>query len=288
MSTSTAVTKARQDLESAVIALRDSAAWRRHLATMARFHHYSINNQILIAWQRPGATFVHGFKSWLDCGRAVRKGERGIAIFAPCPWSRTATNAAGDDETESGISFRVVYVFDVAQTDPIPGHPHPWQPPDVLSAAGDDRRAAELWDALAGHAASIGATVSTAETDAPRSAQVHGYYQHSAQLVWVRPRPGAPADMAATLAHEIAHALTYDAAAGMAREVHELIAESVAYIVCSQFGLDLSLRSADYVAHWLDDPAAFRAGMAIIHDAAASLIDAITPASAGAPLELAA
>lgn len=286
MSTSSAVVQARQNLEEAVTALRDSAAWRRNLAVMARFHRYSINNQLLIAYQRPTATFVRGFKSWLDCGRAVRKGEKGIAIFAPRPWSRTETNDAGDDETESGISFRVVYVFDVAQTDPIPGHPHPWQPPDVLSAAGDDSHAAALWDALAIHAGALGLTVSTSEADAPRSAQVHGYYRHSTRLVWVRST--ALADMAATLAHELAHAVTHDTAAGMARDVRELIAESVAYIVCSQFGLDLSLRSTDYVAGWIDDPAAIRVGMAVIHDAAASLIDAVAPALAAAPLELAA
>lgn len=287
MSTSSAVVQARQDLAAAVTALRDSAAWRRNLAIMARFHRYSVNNQLLIAYQRPGATYVRGFKSWLSCGRAVRKGEHGIAILAPRPWSRTETNDAGDDETESGISFRVVYVFDVAQTDPVPGHPHPWQPPDVLFAAGDDAHAAALWAALASHAGALGLTVSTSEADAPRSAHVHGYYQHSAQLVWVR--PAALADMAATLAHEIAHAVTHDTAAGMTRDIHELIAESVAYIVCSQFGLDLSLRSTDYVAGWIDDLAAFRAGMAIIHDAAASLIDAVAPAlTACAPLALAA
>lgn len=64
----------------------------------------------------------------------------------------------------------------------------------------------------------------------------------------------------------------------MPRDVHELIAESVASIVCTQFGLDLSLRSADYVANWIDDLAAFRAGMAVIHAAAASLIDAVAQA----------
>jgi hypothetical protein len=67
-------------------------------------------------------------------------------------------------------------------------------------------------------------------------------------------------------------------AATMTRDIREVVAESVAYAVCSRFGLDLSLRSVDYVAGWLDDPAAFRAGMAAIHDAAASLIDAIEAA----------
>ncbi|HEX6011764.1 MAG TPA: hypothetical protein VFY87_08185 [Geminicoccaceae bacterium] len=95
--------------------------------------------------------------------------------------------------------------------------------------------------------------------------------------------------MAATLAHELAHAVTHDACAGMPRDVCEVVAESVAYAVCSRFGLDLSLRSVDYVAGWLDDPEAFRVGMAAIHDGAAALIDAIEAAITGASdLELAA
>jgi hypothetical protein len=35
------------------------------------------------------------------------------------------------------------------------------------------------------------------------------------------------------------------------------------------------IRSVEYVAGWLDDPAAIRVGMAAIHDGAASLINAI-------------
>ena len=72
--------------------------------------------------------------------------------------------------------------------------------------------------------------------------------------------------------------MTQEACAGMPRDVREVVAESVAYAVCSRFGLDLSLRSVDYVAGWLDDPEAFRVGMAAIHDGAASLIDAIEAA----------
>jgi len=62
----------------------------------------------------------------------------------------------------------------------------------------------------------------------------------------------------------------------------------VAHIVCSQFGLDLSLRSADHIAHWIDDVAAFRAGMTLIHDAAASLIEVVaTELPAASSLEFA-
>jgi len=95
--------------------------------------------------------------------------------------------------------------------------------------------------------------------------------------------------MVATFAHELAHAVTHDAMASQPRDIREVVAESVAYAVCSRFGLDLSLRSVDYVAGWLDDPEAFRVGMATIHDGAASLIDAIEAAMTDAgELELAA
>ncbi|MCC6421432.1 MAG: hypothetical protein IT429_24710, partial [Gemmataceae bacterium] len=47
-----------------------------------------------------------------------------------------------------------------------------------------------------------------------------------------------------------------------------------------RFGLDLALRSTTYVASWLNDPKALRTGMTAIHDAAASLIDAIEGALA--------
>ena len=70
---------------------------------------------------------------------------------------------------------------------------------------------------------------------------------------------------------------------------HEETAESGSSIDCLQSGPDLSLRAADDVAHWIDGSAAFRAGMTLMHEAAASLIDAVVPdLAAGDPLELAA
>jgi hypothetical protein len=65
--------QARADLEQAVAALRDSDSFR---------------NQLLIGLQMPDATYVRGFKAWIDAGRCVRKGETSIRIFAPRPWQR--------------------------------------------------------------------------------------------------------------------------------------------------------------------------------------------------------
>lgn len=273
--TSDKVSQAREDLERAVAALRDSAAWKRNLVILARFHRYSWHNQLLIGCQCPEASFVRGFKAWLDLGRAVRKGERGIHIFAPRPWER----AAEDDDAEPvrGVSFTVVHVFDVSQTDPIPGHPRPWEPPALQSATGDDSVAWGLWDALMTHAGALGLTVSTAEGDKYATRDMGGYYYPAAKSIWVRPGRER-AGMAATLAHELAHAVTHDATEAMSRGAREVIAESVAYAVCSRFGLNMTLRSAQYVASWLDDPEAFRVGMAAIHSGATSLIDAVDAA----------
>ena len=72
---------------------------------------------MLIAMQRPDATRIAGYKAWQKLKRQVRKRERGIMIFAPCPWKRERETASGETETECGMFFRAVHVFDVAQTD---------------------------------------------------------------------------------------------------------------------------------------------------------------------------
>jgi len=122
-----------------VAALVDSDAWRAMLDTAARFHTYSLGNVLLIALQAsPTATRVAGFRTWKSLGRQVRKGERGIAILAPCTYRPKPSTAATEITSEQPQNdrggeapatggkqlrgFRAVYVFDVAQTegDPLP------------------------------------------------------------------------------------------------------------------------------------------------------------------------
>ena len=76
-------------VENGITALNDalraghSETLERFLESLARFHNYSFNNALLIALQRPDATRVAGFHAWRKFGRFVKKGEHGIAIFAP-------------------------------------------------------------------------------------------------------------------------------------------------------------------------------------------------------------
>lgn len=100
----------------------------------ARFDHYSPRNALLIVMQDPDATVVRGFHAWHDAGRKVRKGEHGIQILAPAGTSevvtggKPATNAdapQGDATATKSIRqhFRLAYVFDIRQTEPITDEP---------------------------------------------------------------------------------------------------------------------------------------------------------------------
>jgi hypothetical protein len=55
----------------------------KYLSALARFHHYSFGNMMMIMAQFPEASKVAGFHTWRKLGRSVKKGESGIAILAP-------------------------------------------------------------------------------------------------------------------------------------------------------------------------------------------------------------
>src|SRR5437867_4508859 len=85
------VRELHEQLVEGVRALTTSEDWIRSLETAARFHRYSWRNCMLIQLQKPGASRVAGYRTWQSLGRQVRKGERGIAILAPCTYKRTDT-----------------------------------------------------------------------------------------------------------------------------------------------------------------------------------------------------
>src|SRR5713226_5970820 len=95
-----------RSLGQQVETLKASEGWIAWLETAAKFHRYSFGNLMLIASQRPDATQVAGFHTWKSLGRQVRKGEKGIAIFAPMSVRKV------DDETgeeQRRLFFRIVH-----------------------------------------------------------------------------------------------------------------------------------------------------------------------------------
>ena len=64
-----------EGLEQAITEFMDGDTYKDFLSKMSRFHSYSLNNQILIATQRPDATLCASYTTWKSQGRQVKKGE---------------------------------------------------------------------------------------------------------------------------------------------------------------------------------------------------------------------
>ena len=108
----------------------------------ARFRQYSFNNTLLILIQCPDATHVASYKKWAEMGRQVRKGEKGLQIFAPMTRKREDETTGEEKRYVSG--FRLVSVFDVAQTD---GDALPEDPAAPVLLDGEAPEG--LWESLA-------------------------------------------------------------------------------------------------------------------------------------------
>lgn len=248
-------------LAKAVDDVRASDTFKTYLNVQARFHNYSWRNTWLIFMQRGDATRVAGFQTWKKLGRNVKKGERGIMIFAPCPFKKEVERDNGESETESAMFFRPVYVFDLAQTEGA-------ELPDV-DVPTIDRAADELLAKLTTVAVSRGFPVSF-------QAISEGAFGSATKSGIVVNNTHPTGQQAKTLAHEIAHTalhLTPDRPKELTRNVAELEAESVAYVVCAHFGLDVEVRASRYIALWNGDSKGLRESMERIADTARAIID---------------
>lgn len=244
MSTSTKIDKldaAYATLEQGIAQLVGSDDWARMLETSARFHDYSPRNVLLILAQNPCASRVAGYNKWQELGRQVRKGERGLAILAPCT-VKVDDGEAGEDGRRRLVGFRVARVFDVSQTD---GDELPDVRPDLLEGMSD----AGLWDLLAKQIADAGFSLARGDCDG-----ANGVTRWEERSVTVRADVG-PVQTAKTLAHELAHVLLHEPEGGVSHQCRgekEVEAESVAYLVCQAAGVATDGYTFAYVARWAD------------------------------------
>jgi antirestriction protein ArdC len=234
---------AHRKLQQAVDSIVTGADWQRMLKTASKFHRYSFHNTLMIFVQRPDATIVAGFNRWKSLGRRVKKGEKGIAIFAPCKYKTKVETDEGDEKTLQQIrGFRVVHVFDISQTE---GEALPDL--DAVRPKLLDGTAPEgIWEVLVAQANDAGF-----EVIRDQRGSENGYCDFSSKQIAVRPDV-APAQAIKTLIHELGHALLHSEELPRSKEVAEVEVESVAYIVCDALGLDSGDYSFAYVARWSD------------------------------------
>lgn len=216
-------------------AARQSELFTRYLRTSAAFWDYSWHNQMLIWRQCPNASFVGGFHTWQKCGRYVRRGEKGIAILAPMFFKDKTKATDGSDTENTRIWFKVVYVFDISQTD---GSPLPELPTRSVGERGED-----MLQRLLRFATARGIKVRFVDRCSLNGAAGAS----TGAEIEIRTSETDLTTQAATLAHEIAHSLLHWAADGhkittrngkeIDKRQRELEAEATAYVVCCYFGI---------------------------------------------------
>lgn len=277
------LTEAHERLTQAVEEITTGDDWRAFLVMAARFHTYSPNNVLLILIQRPEATRVAGYRTWQSMGRQVRKGEKGLAVLAPCTYRRKDEGAqaaatppadptkAPDDTKPAKVlrGFRVVHVFDVSQTegDPLPELERP--------ALLEGDAPAELWDQLANQVQEAGFSLERGECNG-----ANGCTSYLTRTVRVRSDVD-PAQGAKTLAHELAHVKLHDGTeyATGCRGRAEVEAESVAYLVCEAAGMESTTYSFPYVAGWAQEADVVKATAARVLAAARQIVGEWVPAA---------
>jgi hypothetical protein len=238
----------QQRLDQAVERIRTSDGFLAWVKARGLFHSYSFNNQLLIAMQNENARMVKGFRQWIDLGRIVRKGERAIYILRPNPKKlRVEDRATGETAEVRKMFFKQVAVFDYAQTDPIDGHPDPWEPPEPLDTEPDGDDLAAAWGPLELAARQLGYTIRLVDAD-QLPGQALGMCKNEAkELLVLRTVPMNSAVRIAV--HELAHAHGYGYK-DWGRPDAERIVDAAAFLVCDTLGFDIADQVAAYTAGW--------------------------------------
>ncbi|MHB8290789.1 MAG: ArdC-like ssDNA-binding domain-containing protein [Acidimicrobiales bacterium] len=241
--------EAHAELTRAVAGIATSEDYQALLDLAARFHQYSAGN---LAWLRAQAqgrglqlTRVAGFRTWQALGREVEKGEHGFMVLAPVLRSAedTRETTAKHDTLYTTprrvCGFKVAYVFDQSQT-----KGKELKEPEIarrLVGVGPEG----AWDAVESLVKRAGFTLSRGVLPF----EVNGQTSYGPRTVVVR-EDLSGAQALKTLLHELAHIQLSHEHAGLSRAVCEVEAESVAYLVCSELGVNSSEYSFGYVASW--------------------------------------
>lgn len=239
-----------------------------YLSALARFHHYSFGNMMMIVAQFPEASKVAGFHTWRKLGRCVKRGESGIAILAPMI-GRKKEDAESDNRAHASqekvkavFGFRAVHVFDISQTE------------------------GEELPKLSGICGSPGLNLVCLE----------GVYQTLNIKLETRPMPEGTRGVSLgghvvvkegldksmrfrILAHELAHELLHRHIVGEEviknRKLIETEAESVAFVVCKAHGIDTQALSSEYIRLHRGDNKLLMASLDRIQQTATQIISLI-------------
>ena len=248
-------------LENGIQELMDSERYQSYLMAMSKFHGYSFRNTMLIHMQKPDASLVAGLTKWQsEFERTRKKGERGLKILAPKPYTTrkqvpklnlaTGQPITGPDgkpvteEQEVTVpNFIVVSVYDISQTE---GKEVPDATMNILD--GDVDRYDDFLSALK-QSTPYSFAFEGINTGA------NGYCNYKNRHIGIKEGMGQLQTVETSI-HEVTHARLYEKNRKLPEKkqpdqaTREVQAESVAFAVCQYFGLDTSGFSFGYIADW--------------------------------------
>jgi antirestriction protein ArdC len=223
---------------------------------------FSFHNVLLIASQKPEASYVAGFRTWNQLGRFVKKGEKGILILAPIVRRKAENEEERDEASASVAGFRAAYVFDFSQTD---GQ----ELPQIGVVQGDPR---EYRERLRSFANAQGSVEYSSEIAPARGTSSGGR---------ITLLPGqSPAEEFSTLVHELAHELLHrgDRRGSTSRRIRETEAEAAAFVVCHAVGLETGSAACDYIQLWNRDAQLLTESLGHVRQAVSRMLTALRDA----------
>ena len=223
-----------ESLNERIDQVQSSSEFKKVLKFFSKFYNYSYQNSMLILMQKPEASFVAGYRQWQKkFDRHVKKGEKGIAILAPFTYKKEVKKSnlnsnADDEETEEvkRTYFNTVYVFDISQTegDPVPEL-------DMEIENSNKELISLLLDYTASQEIEVNFKTLSGSTDG---------YSRGGEIV-INDNANET-EQASILVHELAHEHLHFSSErnslNLSKEIIEMEAEAVAFVVMDYFNIE--------------------------------------------------
>lgn len=255
--------KALEALKDGIQSVLDSKDWAGFLSAIRTIHDYSFNNKLLIMLAQhkrgwPFSPFVAGARKWSEkFNRNLKQGEftQPIWILAPVLIDRRDESGQvvlGPDGTPQkvAIRFRGVKVYDHHQTE---GDPLPEPDTSTMLAQLQGDVSGPVLDGLVSVAKRRSIEVFFCEEESLGGALGRCWFANQGRASKIE--IGAHLNeitRVSVMAHELGHAILHNRDEYQEHDsssIKELEAESVAYLVCSHYGIDLGQRSFQYIVH---------------------------------------
>jgi hypothetical protein len=241
------------DLKEKIKADQDSPEVKNFLEFRSKFRKYSFNNQMLIFLQNPKSTRIAGKSKWYnEFNRKLKEGAKGIYIYVPIKGKRDEpdTTKTNVDETKNQTFFILRPVYDISDTEVIEGKQDKVvEEPKWFDDEKVDEKTRVIYDALSALAKNEKIRVEITGEDGDELDGARG----SSSIGKIKLLIENISTFIHEIAHELLHGIHERLNSPWLRQIRELEAEGVAYVVLREFNLP-SEHASKYLAIWKIDP----------------------------------